>query len=85
MAVQKSTSTSYSAARYAHPFFLPVPHTLRQPFQGLSRMTDWSKKQLGPIPPVARGGIMDLAEIIGAEGVKEIEDLDIWRWNEIYF
>jgi hypothetical protein len=38
-------------------------------------MTDWSKKQLGPIPPVARGGRMDLAQIIGADDVKEIEDL----------
>lgn len=83
MAVNKLTSTSYSASRYAHPFFLPVNHTLRQPFKGQSRMTDWSKKQLGPIPPVARKGLMDLAEIIGADGVKEIEDLGEIRFHAL--
>ena len=79
----RSTSTTYAAARYAHPFFLPAAHADRQPINGLVRMTDWSKKQLGPIPPVARGGRMDLAEIIGADGVKEIEDLGEIRFHAL--
>jgi hypothetical protein len=77
------SSTTYSAARYAHPFFLPTSPARRQPFKGHSRMTDWSKKQLGPIPPVSRGGLMDLSEVIGAAGVKEIEDLGEIRFHAL--
>jgi len=36
-------------------------------------MTDWSKKQLGPVPSVLRDGRMALAEIIGAAGIQEIQ------------
>jgi len=71
----KFASTSYSKKRYAHPFYLPTPAKERQPIDGQTRMTDWSKLQLGPIPPVLRQGKMQLSDIIGAEGVKEIEDL----------
>jgi hypothetical protein len=46
-------------------------------------MTDWSKQQLGPIPPVARGGNLDLSEVIGAQGVKEIEDLGEIRFHAL--
>ena len=69
------TSTLYSKARYAHPFYLPAPPQLRKPINGHTQMTDWSKQQLGPIPPVNRGGNLELSEVIGAAGVKEIEDL----------
>jgi predicted phosphodiesterase len=76
-------STSYSKARYAHPFFLPVPSALRQPINGQTRMTDWIQQNLGPIPPVVRGGNMDLSEVIGAQGVKEIEDLGEIRFHAL--
>jgi hypothetical protein len=46
-------------------------------------MTDWSKQQLGPIPPVARGGNLDLSEVIGAAGVKEIENLGEIRFHAL--
>jgi hypothetical protein len=36
-------------------------------------MTDWSRQQLGPVPPLVRGGLMTLAEVIGDAGVAEIE------------
>ncbi len=83
MSTNHLTSTTYSASRYAHPFFLPATHAQRQPFKGQSRMTDWSKKQLGPIPPVSRGGLMDLSEVIGSDGVKEIEDLGEIRFHAL--
>jgi hypothetical protein len=73
--VAQSASTSFSKARFAHPFFVPAPPAQRQPIDGNTRMTDWSKQQLGPVPPVVRGGKMDLSEVIGADGVKEIQDL----------
>ena len=50
-----ATSTKYSKQRFAHPFYLPVPHTARQPINGHTRITDgqsdtsqidWLKKTL---------------------------------------
>ena len=61
-------STEYSRARYAHPFFLSASHEARQPINGHARMTDWSKKQLGPVPPVKGQGVMSLSDVIGNDG-----------------
>lgn len=80
------TSTSYSEARYAHPFFLPAAPRDRQVREGgESRITDWSKKQLGPIPALKAGsaGVIDLAEIIGSKGVGEIEQLGEIRLHTV--
>jgi len=46
-------------------------------------MTDWSKLQLGPVPPVVLGGRMDLTEIIGAAGVTEIEGVGEIRFHAL--
>jgi hypothetical protein len=78
-----STSTSYSHARYAHPFFLPAPQAARQPIKGHHSMTHWSKTQLGPIPPVTGDGTMNLTDVIGADGVHEIEQLGEIRVHAI--
>jgi hypothetical protein len=76
-------STAYSDARYAHPFFLPAPHEKRLAINGHKKITDWSKEQLGPLPPVVRKGRMDLAEIIGSDGVKEIAQLGEIRFHAL--
>ncbi len=76
-------STKYSKARFAHPFFLPAPPAQRLLINGHASITGWSKKQLGPIPPAVRGGKMDLSEVIGAVGVKEIEDLGEIRFHAL--
>jgi Calcineurin-like phosphoesterase len=78
-----STSTSYSRARYAHPFYLPTSPDARQSINGDSRMTDWSKKQLGPVPPLEGDGIMNLSDIIGADGVNEIQQLGEIRFHTL--
>src|ERR1039457_1938872 len=83
MPTANRASTSYSKARYAHPFFLTAPQGQRQPINGHTHMTDWSNQQLGPIPPVAREGNLDLSEVIGAAGVKEIEDLGEIRFHAL--
>ncbi len=77
------TSIAYSKARYAHPFFLPATPEHRQPLNGLTRMLDWSTQQLGPIPPVTRGGSLNLSDVIGAPGVQEIEDLGEIRFHAL--
>jgi hypothetical protein len=77
------TSTAYSKARYAHPFFLPATPEQLQPFHGLTRIEDWSKQQLGPIPPITRGGNFNLADVIGAAGVREIEGLGEIRFHAL--
>lgn len=77
------TSTEYSKHRYAHPFFLPTSHDKRQPINGQTRMTDWSKKQLGPIPAVKGDGTLKLEDVIGKQGVKEIEDVGEIRFHAL--
>src|SRR6266699_2358510 len=88
MAAKKAAPTSnspttHSPGRYAHPFFTTTPPEQRRPVDGNTRMTDWSKQQLGPIPPVLRGGHMDLAEVIGAAGVREIEGVGEIRFHAL--
>ena len=75
--------TAGSHTRFAHPFFTDAPPASRQPFKGDKRMTDWSKKQLGPIFPTLGDRRMDLADIIGNDGVKEIEDLGEIRFHSV--
>ena len=77
------TSTAYSRERYAHPFYLPAPHGSRQPIHGQTRMTDWSKLQLGLIPPVTNKGTMALDDVIGADGQKEIESSGELRFHAL--
>ena len=78
-----STSTSYSRARYAHPFYLPASADARTPINGNNRMTDWSKQQLGPVPAVKGDGVMNLSDIIGADGVNEIQELGEIRFHAV--
>jgi hypothetical protein len=78
-----TTSTAYSHARYAHPFFLPTQHSARQPFKGNTHMTQWSKTQLGPVPPPKGDSTMDLSDVIGADGLREIQQLGEIRFHVI--
>jgi hypothetical protein len=55
--VNRHTSTTYSAERYAHPFFFPAAAAQRQPYNGQFRMTDWSKLNLGPVVDLKSGTI----------------------------
>jgi hypothetical protein len=73
VATKKTLAKSPSAGRYAHPFYTSTPPAQRQPVNGMTRMTDWSKQQLGPVPPTAHGGTMTLADVIGAAGAAEIQ------------
>lgn len=75
--------TAGSHTRFAHPFFTDTPPADRKPFNGDRRMTDWSKKQLGPIFPTPGDRVMDLSDIIGKDGVTEIEDLGEIRFHSV--
>jgi hypothetical protein len=61
--------------RYAHPFFTPVPAEARP--AGFSvhgrRMSSWIAQSFGPIPKPRRSPVMQLSEVIGQQGVSEIE------------
>jgi len=76
-------STAGSHTRFAHPFFTDAPPASRKPFKGAKRMIDWSKKQLGPIFSSPGDRRMELADIIGGDGVKEIEDLGEIRFHSV--
>jgi hypothetical protein len=70
------TKSRIQPMRYAHPFFTATPPDRRAPSPLLhaARMSDWVSQKLGPIPKPTRTPVMTLAEIIGAPGVKEIQD-----------
>lgn len=68
-----NAAAPHHVGRFAHPFFTSAPPSARRPFDGSTRMTEWSRLHLGPIPPVVRGGVMTLSEVIGDAGTAEIE------------
>ena len=76
-------STTYSAQRFAHPFFLPAPPDKREAFNGLSRMVDWSKQNLGPVFPTVGDGTIALSDVIGESGTAEIENLGEIRFHSL--
>ena len=77
------TSTTYSKARFAHPFYLPVPPSARQPINGHTSIIDWSKTQLGPVPPVIKNASLILDDVIGSAGVQEIEQVGELRFHAL--
>ena len=79
----RHTSTKYSAQRYAHPFFLPAPPAQRQPINGHTRLTDWSKLNLGPVYPGDGPQKMDLEDIIGQQGTEEITSIGEIRFHSV--
>ncbi|TPN82565.1 metallophosphoesterase [Mesorhizobium sp. CU2] len=79
-----NASTSYSRERYAHPFYLPSDPSARRPTSGgFTRMTQWSKEQLGPVPKVKGAGVINLVDIIGTDGVAEVEQLGEIRFHAL--
>jgi hypothetical protein len=72
-----------SAQRFAQPFFAPAPAAPRQPVHGVTRLTDWSKQHLGPLPPVTGDGTFGLTDVIGADGVQEIVDVGEIRFHAL--
>lgn len=83
MATKRSASNSHPVGRFAHPFYTNVPPSQRTPVNGQRRMIDWSKQQLGPVPAVLRNGLIDLSEIIGDAGVREIETVGELRFHAL--
>src|SRR3954449_12996619 len=73
----------HSATRFAHPSLVPAAPAQGPPSPVGSRLTDWSKQDLGPLPPVKGDGSIDLVDVIGAEGVKEIVDLGEVRFHAL--
>jgi len=72
-----------TAGRFAHPFFSSQPPAARTPVNGHRRMTDWSKSQLGPVPKTINDGKMSLSDIIGTNGVQEIQSIGELRFHAL--
>lgn len=71
MATQKSSTKS--VLRFAQPFYTDTPVEEREVVKDIgSRMTDYIKTQLEPIPNPLRTPTMLLNEIIGDQGVADI-------------
>jgi len=67
-------SSPAEVLRFAHPFYTVTPIGERPTIKNVgSRMTDYIKTQLQPIPKPTREPTMFLSDIIGNAGVSEIE------------
>lgn len=71
--------------RYAHPFYTAIPPDQRpQDFSVHGpRMAAWIAQQSGPIPPPTRPPTMQLNEVIGDQGVTEIESEGTIRFHAV--
>lgn len=61
--------------RYAHPFFTAIPPDERPADFSVHgpRMASWIAQKSGPIPPPRGDSVLSLSDVIGADGVNEIE------------
>ena len=66
--------------RYARPSFTPQAAA---PAAASVDEENWHKQNLGPVPAVVGDGRMDLADIIGAPGVAEIQHLGEIRFQAL--
>jgi len=79
----QKTSTK-EVLRFAHPFYTNTHLEQRPVVNGIgTRMTDYIKTQLEPIPAPQRDPAMMLSEIIGDAGVAEIEKAGAIRFHSV--
>ncbi len=70
--------------RFAQPFYTDVPIEERPVLDGIgTRMTDYIKTLLEPIPPPFRDPTMQLAEVIGDKGVQEIQTAGFIKFHAV--
>ena len=70
--------------RFAHPFYTSQPVAARKPVPGVgTRLIDYIKGNLEPIPAPTRTPNMTLADIIGAQGSKDIENSGAIRFHAV--
>lgn len=79
------TASTAQPLRYAHPFYTAIPPDARPAdfSQHGQRMSTWIAQSFGPIPPPTRTAAMELAEIIGSDGVAEIEAEGAIRFHAV--
>src|SRR5262249_10984789 len=71
--------------RYAHPYFTPIPPDERPADFSVHgpRMSGWLAGKLGPLPPQELEPVIQLADVIGADGVAEIEAAGAIRFHGV--
>ena len=78
-AVKKTSKVSTgNVLRFSHPFYTNVPVNQRKAVPGIGiRMNDYVATKLEQIPPPLRDPSMSLAEIIGNDGVMQIQNAGV--------
>lgn len=70
--------------RFAHPFYTSQPVAARKPIPGIgTRLLDHIQGNLQPTPAPTRTPLMTLADIIGAQGSQDIENLGTIRFHAV--
>jgi hypothetical protein len=85
MKTTKQSGKTPPPLRYAHPFFTSIPPALRPPNPHIAgkRMSDWTIGQVGPIPPPKRTPLLNLEDVIGTDGVNEINQAGAIRIHAV--
>ena len=79
-----SSRRSSQPLRFAHPFYTSQPVAARKPVPGVgTRLVDHIKGNLEPIPAPTRTPSMTLADIIGTQGSKDIENSGAIRFHAV--
>lgn len=81
---QGSSRRSSQPLRFAHPFYTSLPVAARKPVPGVgTRLVEYIKGNLEPIPAATRTPNMTLADIIGTQGSKDIENCGAIRFHAV--
>jgi Calcineurin-like phosphoesterase len=82
--VKQSGPKARPPIRFAHPFYTTQPVATREPVAGVgTRLLDHIEGNLQAIPAPTRTPLMSLADIIGAQGSQEIENLGTIRFHAV--
>ena len=81
----KTRTRKAPTSRFAFPFFTPTPPDQRpvDPKTGARRMSEFATARLGPIPAPSREPVMALTELIGQQGVDEIQASGAIRFHAV--
>lgn len=82
MAGKSSTGKTKTTLRFAHPFFTTTPVSDRKTVAGVgSRMTDFIKDKLDPVPRPHRSGRLTLDDLLGVAGTQDIQTAGALRFH----
>jgi Calcineurin-like phosphoesterase len=79
----RSKKAKQEPLRFAHPFFTTVPLNRRSPTRAGLRMVNYVQQNLQPVPKPKSPTVMTLADIVGTQSAKDIEQSGTLRFHSV--